>query len=185
MSHRLRHFSIAMTVLFLNVSLSSQTASTGTAQATAAGPSQAKSTTIVGCLVQGLPDASRGKGTGAAVASPDDYFVRTPTVKVSPGTSVAVGTPGTTSTATAIGTPVEDSFYRVTGLGADQLRPHLGHRVEIQGHLTDNQPGIESTRATTTQDKDGRATTKVETRIAIAGVLHATTIKMISADCQK
>jgi hypothetical protein len=66
----------------------------------------------------------------------------------------------------------------------DAVRPHLGHRVELEGRLTDNTPGIESTRATTTQDKDGRASTTVETRIAIAGVLHATTIKMVSASCQ-
>jgi hypothetical protein len=46
-------------------------------------------------------------------------------------------------------------------------------------------PGIESQRATTKQDKDGRATTTVETSIAVAGVLHATSIKMVSAECEK
>ncbi len=102
-----------------------------------------------------------------------------------PGVTVmAVGLPGTTSTATSVGTPVSDSFYRVSGLDADRLRPHVGHRIELQGQLTDNTPGIESTRAKTTQDKDGRATTTVDTRIAIAGVLHATTLKMVSADCK-
>jgi hypothetical protein len=54
----------------------------------------------------------------------------------------------------------------------------------MQGELTGNTPGIESTKAMTTQDKDGRATTKVETRIAIAGVLHATAVKMVSATCK-
>jgi len=147
------------------------------------GQPESKPTTIVGCLVQGLPGSAAAKD-GIEAETAQDYFIRTPTVKVPPGTTVAVGTPGTTSTATSIGTPVGDSFYRVTGLTLDVLRPHLGHRVELQGHLTDNTPGIESKRATTTQDKDGRARTTVETRIAIAGVLHATTLKMVSASCQ-
>jgi hypothetical protein len=142
-----------------------------------------KPTTIVGCLVQGLP-ASGTAQDGIEAQTAKEYFIRTPTVKVPTGTTVAVGTPGTTSTATSIGTPVEDSFYRVSGLDADLLRSHVGHRVELQGHLTDNTPGIESTRATTKQDKDGRATTTVETRIAIAGVLHTMALKMVSASCQ-
>ncbi|HUE85770.1 MAG TPA: hypothetical protein VMO26_06795 [Vicinamibacterales bacterium] len=143
----------------------------------------AKATTIVGCLVQGLPGSATAKD-GIEAQTAQEYFVRTPTVTVPPGTTVAVGKPGTTSTATSIGTPVGDSFYRVSGLNQDLLRPHVGHRVELQGHLTDNTPGIESKRAKTTQDKDGRTTTTVETRIAIAGVLHATTVKMVSASCQ-
>jgi hypothetical protein len=164
--------------------LAAATYAQGTAaQANQAGQAESKATTIVGCLVQGLP-GSAGAKDGLEAETAQDYFIRTPTVKIPPGTTVAVGTPGTTSTATSIGTPVGDSFYRVTGLAVDVFRPHLGHRVELQGHLTDNTPGIESKRATTTQDKDGRATTTVETRIAIAGVLHATTIKMVSSSCQ-
>jgi hypothetical protein len=147
------------------------------------GQPDGKLTTIVGCLVQGLPGSAAAKD-GVEAATAKDFFIRTPTVKVPPGATVAVGTPGTTSTATSVGTPVGDSFYRVSGLDAERLLPHVGHRLELQGHLTDNTPGIESTRATTTQDKEGRATTTVETRIAIAGVLHATTLKMVSADCK-
>jgi hypothetical protein len=147
------------------------------------GQPESKPTTIVGCLVQGLPGSVAAKD-GIESETAQDYFIRTPTVRIPPGATVAVGTPGTASTATSIGTPAEDSFYRITGLTLDAVRPHLGHRVELEGRLTDNTPGIESTRATTTQDKDGRASTTVETRIAIAGVLHATTIKMVSASCQ-
>jgi hypothetical protein len=143
----------------------------------------AKPTTIVGCLVQGLPSSGTDRAADAASTDKNDFFVRTPTIKIPPGASVAVGAPGTTSTAT--GTPADDSFYRVEGLTADQLRPHLRHRVELQGRLTDNTPGILSSQAKTTQDKEGRATTTVETRIAIAGVLHATTIKMVSASCEQ
>src|SRR5688500_18469930 len=82
--------------------------------------------TIVGCLVQGLPSST---------AKTNDFFVRTPTVTIPAGTSVAVGKPGTASTATSAGTPAPDSFYRVSGLDAKQLTPHIGHRVEVQGHL--------------------------------------------------
>lgn len=149
----------------------------------ATGQPDSKPTTIVGCLVQGLPGSATAKD-GVEAATAKDFFIRTPTVTIPAGATVAVGTPGTTSTATSIGTPVGDSFYRVSGFGADRLRPHVGHRLELQGHLSDNTPGIESKRATTTQDKEGRATTTVETRIVIAGVLHATTLKMVSADCK-
>ena len=114
----------------------------------------------------------------------DDYFVRTPTVKVPVGGTVAVGTPGTTSTATSSGTPAGHSFYRIAGLGAEHLRPHVGHRVEMQGRVTDNMPGIEKQRAATTQDPAGRATTTAETRVEVAGVLHATAITMVSATCE-
>jgi hypothetical protein len=158
----------------------------GTADAGQAGETrqaESKPTTIVGCLVQGLPGSASAKG-GVEAATAKDYFVRTPTMKIPAGETVAVGTPGTTSTATSVGTPVEDSYYQVTGLAENLLRPHVDHRVELQGKLTDNMPGIESTKATTTQDKDGRATTKVDTRIAIAGVLHATSVKMVSATCR-
>ena len=134
-------------------------------------------TTIVGCLVQGRP------GMDGKIRDAQDYFVRTPTVTLPPGATVTVGSPGTTSTVTSVGTPAADSFYRVTSLSSDQLRPHVGRRVELQGRLTDNRPGIEGSRATTTQDKDGRATTTVETRIEVAGVLHAATVKVVSASC--
>jgi hypothetical protein len=171
--------------IFCLMTLNAQTLAQDTAEQRPNEGSQpaSKPTTIVGCLVQGLPGSATAK-EGIEAETAQEYFIRTPTVKVPPGTTVAVGTPGTTSTATSIGTPVGDSFYRVSGLDRDLLRTHLGHRVELQGHLTDNTPGIESTRATTRQDKDGRATTTVETRIAIAGVLHATTLKMVSATCQ-
>jgi hypothetical protein len=152
-------------------------------QASETRQADSKPTTIVGCLVQGLPGSTTATG-GVEAATARDYFIRTPTMKIPAGATVAVGAPGTTSTATSIGTPVEDSFYRVSGLAEDLLRPHVGHRVEMQGKLTGNTPGIESTKAMTTQDKDGRATTKVETRIAIAGVLHATAVKMLSATCK-
>ena len=159
------------------------TAQGATAQALQeSGQPGSKPTTIVGCLVQGLPGSAAAKD-GVEAATAKDYFVRTPTVKVPVGSTVAIGTPGTASTATSSGTPVDDSYYRVSGLDADLLRQHVGHRVELQGQLTDNTPGIESTRATTTQDKEGRATTTIETRIAIAGVLYTTNLKMVSASC--
>ncbi len=183
MSVRMDHV-VVTAVLSLSMSLGAQPFARHTAgqQPTPAAPPES-TTVIVGCLVQGLPGSSGAKD-GVEAATAQDYFIRTPTVKVPPGATVAIGTPGTTSTATSIGTPAADSFYRVSGLGPDQLKPHVGHRVSLQGQLSDNYPGTESTRATTTQDKDGRATTTVETRIAIAGVLQATTIKLVSANCQ-
>ena len=175
---------IATAVLSISMSFAAQPfAGHSASQQPTPAPPEGKPTIIVGCLVQGLP-GSAGAKDGVEAATAQDYFIRTPTVTVPPDASVAVGTPGTPSTATSIGAPAADSFYRVTGLSGDQLKPHVGHRVTLQGQLSDNYPGTESTRATTTQDKDGRATTTVETRIAIAGVLRAMTIKLVSATCQ-
>jgi hypothetical protein len=154
----------------------------GSAQSAAA---QQDSTKIVGCLVQGLPPApGNEQRSEARAAYAKDFFVRTPTMAVPPGTTVMVGKPGTTSTATSAGAPADDSFYRVTGLTAEQLKPHLGHRVELEGHLSDAGADGTVTTARTTVDATGRATTTAETGVLIAGVLHATTIKMVSARCE-
>jgi hypothetical protein len=144
-------------------------------------------TTIVGCLVQGNPNAASAERRSEAGASnANDYFVRTPTVAVPVGTTVAVGKPGTTDTTTSAGKKTNDSLYRITGLQRDQLAPHVGHRVEVQGHLSGNMPDASAsgvTSAKTTVDKAGRPTTSVETRVDVAGVLQATAIKMVSASC--
>jgi hypothetical protein len=161
-----------------------QNASSAAAPANATAQTDSKPITVVGCLVQGLPDGAERRAADTT-AGVEGFFLRTATVKIPVGSTVAVGAPGTSSTATPVGTPTDPSFYRISRLSAEQLRPHVGHRVEIQGQLTDNMPGTESSRATTTQDKEGRATTTVERRIAIAGVLHATTLKMVSVDCDK
>ena len=145
-------------------------------------------TTIVGCLVQGNPNAASGERRSAAgAANANDYFVRTPTVVVPVGTSITVGKPGTTDTTTSAGKPSNDSLYRITGLAGAQLQPHVGHRVELQGQLSSTPPDASAsgvTSATTTVDKTGRPTTSVETRVDVAGVLHATAIKMIDTSCK-
>ena len=141
-----------------------------------------KTTTIVGCLVQGDPVGTGSERAETAATKANDYFVRTPTMAVPVGATIAVGKPGTTSTSTSSGTPAADSFYRIAGLDSAQLRPHVGHRVELQGHLSDETANRTTTR--TTVDASGRATTQSETRPVVAGVLHATAVKMVSASCQ-
>ena len=140
----------------------------------------AQTVTIVGCLVQGDPTVERGDRSATATSA--DFFVRTPTVAIPTGGTVAVGKPGSTSATTSAGTPTTDSFYRVTGLDVEQLRPHIGHRVEVRGQLTPD-TASKSANAKTTVDSAGRATTTVETRPVIAGSLRATTIKMVSESC--
>jgi hypothetical protein len=158
-----------------------------TSSATQAAKPDQTVTTIVGCLVQENPNATGGeRRADGGTAKANDYFVRTPTVVVPVGTTVTVGKPGTTDTTTSAGKPSKDSLYRITGLQGEQLRPHVGHRVELQGHLSSNAPdasasGVTSTK--TTVDQTGRATTRVETRVDVAGVLHATALKMVSANC--
>ena len=174
----------ATVMLCINISLSGHEESSTPARSAATAQPDATPRIIVGCLVHGLPDTDGRAATGTTVATVD-YFVRTPTVQVPPGTTVAVGTPGTTSTATSVGTAVGDSFYRIAGLNSEQLRPHVGQRVELQGRLTDNIPGTEKRRVTMTQDKDGRVKMTIETQIEVAGVLQATAIKMVSATCEK
>jgi hypothetical protein len=141
-------------------------------------------TTIVGCLVQGNPPGD--PKPDPTRPNTNDYFVRTPTVSLPVGATVMVGKAGTPSTASSAGTPVRDSYYRVTGLSVDQLRPHLDHRVEVQGHLLPTKPdatgGVTTTR--TTVDAGGKPTVTVETRVDVAGDLHATALKMVSASCK-
>jgi hypothetical protein len=143
--------------------------------------------TIVGCLVQGNPSGAGGeRRSDSGAANANDYFVRTPTVALPVGGTVAVGKPGTTSTATSAGTPAADSYYRITGMDREQLRPHVGHRVELQGHLSGAKPDAAAggaTRTQTTVDAAGKPTVTVETRVDVAGDLHATALKMVSANC--
>jgi hypothetical protein len=142
--------------------------------------------TIVGCLVEGNPNAPGGRRSEGGAANANDYFVRTPTVVVPVGTTIIVGKPGTTDTTTSAGKPSKDSLYRITGLHRDQLQPHVGHRVEVEGHLSGRAPDASAsgvTSAKTTVDQSGLATTRVETRVDVAGVLHATALKMVSANC--
>lgn len=139
-------------------------------------------TTIVGCLVHENPANPKGSSTPSA----NDYFVRTPTVALPVGATVAVGKPGTTSTATSAGKPAPDSYYRITGMTREQLQPHVGHKVEFQGHLSAGKPNAAAggvNKATTTVDAAGKPKVTVETRVDVAGDLHATTIKMVSATC--
>jgi hypothetical protein len=143
-------------------------------------------TTIVGCLIQGNPNPAGGERSESGGANANDSFVRTPTVAVPVGTTVTVGKPGTTDTTTSAGKRSNDSLYRITGLEREQLRPHVGHRVELRGHLSGNEPDASAsgvTGATTTVDKTGRPTTRVETRVDSVGVLHATVIKIVDGSC--
>jgi hypothetical protein len=119
--------------------------------------------------------------------NPDEFFVRTPAIAVPAGTQVKIGeSPSAGSGAratTSAGTPAGTTLYRVTGLTPAELKPHLNHRLELQGRLTQNLPP--PTTATTTQDpKTGRATTAVKDDWTVAGVLQATAMKMVAASCQ-
>jgi hypothetical protein len=133
-----------------------------------------QTTTIVGCLVRGPSPTA------------EEFFVRTPAMVVPAGTPIVVGGSGAPTgerATTSAGTPAGTTAYRITGLTAAELKPHVGHRIELQGHLSQNTPP--GTAATTSQDpKTGRATTSVKDDWTIAGVLHATTIKMVAATCQ-
>jgi hypothetical protein len=139
---------------------------------------------VVGCLMKGLPGADpAGSGGGKAT----DYFVRTPTVTLPVGTAVTVGQPGRPDTGVSAGTAAADSYYRITGIGADQLQPHLNHRIEVSGHLIPAAGDATARSVTvpkTTVDEAGKATGTVGTRGFIAGDLHATGIKMISDSCK-
>src|SRR5687767_12722127 len=90
-----------------------------------------QTTTIVGCLVQRpSPNA-------------DEFFLRTPAVAVPAGTQVKIDEsppPGSGRATASAGTPTGTTLYRVTGLTPTELKPHLNHRLELQGNLTQNVP---------------------------------------------
>jgi hypothetical protein len=173
---------VALLSLAIAASVSAQEGKSGQTPKT-----DQKMTTIVGCLVQGNPASPGGeRRSNSGAGNANDYFVRTPTVAVPVGTTVAVGKPGTTSTATSAGSAAADSYYRITGMDREQLRPHVGHRVELQGHLGSAEPDAAAggaTRTKTTVDGAGKPTVTVETRVDVAGNLHATALKMVSASC--
>jgi hypothetical protein len=128
---------------------------------------------IVGCLVQAPPP------------NVDEFHVRTPALAVPAGTQVAVGgSPSSGDRATtSAGAPAGTTAYRITGLKSADLKPHVGHRVELRGKLSQNTRP--PTKVTTTQDqKTGRVTTTVNEDWSIAGVLEATAVKMIATTCE-
>ena len=146
--------------------------------------------TIVGCLVQ-LDPATLGNPPSSDTGGVRDFFVRTPAIQVPVGTTVTVGGAGSASSSsrgtgatTSAGAPDKTTLYRVTGIDREQLRPHLDHRVELQGRLTTDEGSPANTTARTTVDAAGRATTRVESRMIVAGVLQATGLKMVSASCE-
>lgn len=128
-------------------------------------------TTIVGCLVRG------------ALPTGEEFVVRTPAIAVPAGSQVAVGgSTASTRATTSAGTPEATTVYRITGLTPDDLRPHLGHRVELKGQLSQNEPPLK--KVTTRQDPaTGRVTVSVKEEWAVAGSLRATTITMVAASC--
>ena len=129
-------------------------------------------TTIVGCLVRGAPPAG------------EEFLVRTPAIAIPAGSQVSVGGDASASAraTTSAGTPEATTLYRITGLAAGELRPHLGHRVEVQGQLSGNVPP--KTKTTTRQDPaTGRVTTSIKEEWTVAGELRATTITMVAATC--
>lgn len=137
--------------------------------------------TIVGCLVDGktiVPAADRP--AGAAVTA-DVYYVRTPAVAVPVGTTITVGKPGTTDTTTSAGKPAGTALYRVTGLAREQLQPHVGHRVELRGTLSNPLPEAQTRTKTVPMPEGGKTT--VETRPEIAGEIRTAAITMVSATC--
>src|SRR5262245_3868201 len=148
---------------------------------TAAQPTTGRETvTIVGCLVQGDPELNAGQQPADTGAPPEgDFFVRTRAIQVPVGTTLTVGGSG----AAAADTPVKMALYRVMGLSRDELRPHLNHRVEVQGSLRSDDKALGITTRTTVE-AGGRPTTSVDKRMNLAGALQATAIKMISADCE-
>jgi hypothetical protein len=202
---------------------------------TAAQPDKGETVSVVGCLEQGNATGAatneRRSETGAANAN--DFFVRASAPAAPAGGDASAGSPSTATRTTessgaAGGSASGTMMYRITGLDGEQLRPHVGHRVELQGHLTGNMAtsgngsrsgtaaGTSGTTAGTTagtsgttasgtatstgtasssgstagsgagrgQGRDQRGGQGHEGRGDVAGVLHATAIKMVSTSCQ-
>jgi hypothetical protein len=135
-------------------------------------PADPTVSTVVGCLVQGSGNPEHAK----------DFFLRTPAITVPVGTTVVVGGQGRGSATTSAGEPDSTALYRLTGIDTEQLRPHIGHRLEVHARLTGRPE--DSTTAKTTVDSTGRPTTRTETKVEIAGVLHVSEFKMVSATCK-
>jgi hypothetical protein len=165
-----------------------------TDQTTAQRGSTGDNLTLAGCLMQGKDVAA------LKTASPDDFFLANAMPAGAASTSGA-GTPGATTpatgtppptggTATAGGTRPSDATraggamgsgktYRISGLDKEQLSKHINHQVEIQGKVS---PGAASgtPSGTTPGAAAGAAASGASD---LAGVIQATSVKMISATC--
>jgi hypothetical protein len=142
--------------------------------------------TIVGCLVRGDPALNASQPSpDIGVAATGDFFVRTPAIQIPVGATLTIGGSGTSGSGstTSAGTPDKTTLYRVMGLGRDELRQHVGQRVELRGYLLSDDEAL-GVATKTTVDAAGRPTTSVEQRMDLAGALQATAITMINASCE-
>ena len=96
--------------------------------------------TIVGCLLEQNASDISGEVRGEPGTTATEFFVRTPAIAVPVGTTLTITKPSASGagTTTSAGEPTDIAMYRITGLNRDELRPHVGHRVELLGHLRVN-----------------------------------------------
>jgi hypothetical protein len=149
--------------------------------------------TLAGCLMQGKDVAA------LKTASPEDFFL-TNAMPAGAATTSGAGTPGATTPATgtpppstAGGTRPSDAAraggamggsgktYRISGLDKDQLSKHVNHQIEIQGKVTPG--GASGTPSATTPTPGAAAGAAASGASDLAGVIQATSVKMISATC--
>ncbi len=121
--------------------------------------------TIVGCLAED----TTAPGTFILTVSPPSDAARTSGAPGAPDATRATGAPGEPA-ARAAGAATQAAKYKITGLAADQLKPHLNHQVEFKGKAS------ASAAAPAAPPAEAAATARPTE-------FQASAVKMVSATC--
>lgn len=131
---------------------------------------KARMVTVEGCLIREADVAGRKPNIAERAGIAEDYILTsTRMIKGSaPATGTAQARPGETPTGTS-GTRGAMMMYEVEGIDDDQLKQHVGHRVQIDGTFENVD------RATATPERRTPADDLVEIR--------GTVIRQVAGEC--
>ncbi|MCU1384488.1 MAG: hypothetical protein JWL71_3185 [Acidobacteria bacterium] len=141
--------------------------------------------TVSGCLQDGSGGSSTTASASTTASQSGSYVLMAsapPNADTAAGTSgsttsstTATGTTGTTSSA---GSSMHNASYVLEG-SSNELKNHVGHRVEVTGTLENNTDhGAASTATSTTTS--GSASSRMSDG---AKTLKVSSVRMIAADC--
>ena len=129
---------------------------------------QARTVTVEGCLVREADVPGREPNVAERAGVMEDYILTTTKmVKGSaPATGTAQATPGGSPTGTS---GIEGAMYEVEGIDDEELKRHVGHRVQIEGTFEN----VDRARPATERQRPA------DDLVEISG----TTIRQVAGDC--
>ena len=129
----------------------------------------ARAVTVEGCLVREADEPGREPNVAERADNTDDDYTLTSTKMVegsAPVPGAAGATPGDSPTGTS---GAQGAMYEVEGIDDEELKQHVGHRVQIEGTFED----VDRARPATERQRP--ADDLVE--------IHGTTVRQVAGDC--